>query len=366
MELIKCPICGEMYSATYPRCPFCEEDGDRPRKLEFKPRRRIADKNKAQSARGALILVLALVLGLLGWYLFGGNIARDGKTPDNTPEPQDQTEPSRPANNPNTSDDPFYEPQPTDPADGTGDAEPVDGGQDNEPQPTVEPDPEPQPADENVDVSNAKLNRSDFTLSGVGDSFRVKVSGTEATPHWSIDNANVASIRADGTVTAVANGNTTLRCRVGTRELTCIVRVNGTGKTAASADGPTAAEEPSNTSSGQNTATNTGGQNTSTSTGTQGNAAHVDASALSVKTNYGTTLQKDPDTGYPDCTVRIGGDPVSLKVVGTDVPVTSWTSDKPSVVTVDENGRLTPVSSGTAHVIIKIGDVEIICIIRVR
>ena len=29
MDLIKCPVCGEKYSSSYRRCPFCEEE-DRP------------------------------------------------------------------------------------------------------------------------------------------------------------------------------------------------------------------------------------------------------------------------------------------------------------------------------------------------
>ena len=92
----------------------------------------------------------------------------------------------------------------------------------------------------------------------------------------------------------------------------------------------------------------------------------MDASSLDVKTNYGTKLQKDPGTGYPDCTVHIGGDPITLVVTGTNVPVSGWTSDKESVVTIDNNGKLTPVSSGTAHVTATVGDAKITCIIRVR
>ncbi|MBE7003113.1 MAG: hypothetical protein E7425_02350 [Ruminococcaceae bacterium] len=384
MDLIKCPICGEMYSSTYHSCPFCEEDGESVRGARKKKTRgrRIADKNKALSARGGLIVVVVLVLGLLSWYLFGDSIVRGGKAPASTTGQSDNL-PAVPASNVGEATDPFFQPSdetvPTDDTPAIPGTEPENGGTEpgvTEPdgtQGTSAVEPVPVTEDENVDVSNAKLNREDFTLSGVGDSFRVKVSGTEATPHWSIDNANVAALSPDGTVTAAANGSTKLRCRVGSRELVCIVRVTNTGKTAAPAEAPTSVEpitptEPpapgtaSQTPSGseQQTSSGTTAQTPSTTT------THVDASSLKVKTNYGTTLQKDPDTGYPDCTVYIGGDPIALQISGTDVPVSSWTSDKESVVKVASDGKLTPISKGTAHVVAKVGDATITCIIRVR
>ena len=366
MDLIRCPQCGEQYSSSYPRCPFCEEEDDSgSRRLKYKPRRRIADKQKAQSARGGMIVVLVAVLALLSWYLFGDSIAGRGKTdePGDTPGTVN-TEPTVPANNPDAS-DPFFEDPNGGSGDPSGEENPPDTGESTEPQP---------PMVENVDVSGAQLNRDDFTLGYEGETYTVRLSGTEAKPTWSIDNPNVATIAADGTVTAVANGNTTLHCKVGNRDLTCTVRVRNTGKTAEAASAPMVAEpiqptEPAapgtQTPSTPSTPT-PGTQTPSTPSTPTPSTTHVDAGSLSVKTNYGTVLKKDPGTGYPDCTVRIGGDPITLSIVGTDVPVSSWTSDKTSVVEVASNGHLTPVSAGTAHVTAKVGDAEITCIIRVR
>ena len=228
MDLIKCPVCGEMYSSSYPHCPFCEEDGDSGRKVKYKPKRRVANRQKALSARGGMVVVLVLVLALLSWYLFGDNIIHRGEQP--TPEQEDPhsgTEQAVPAGPSKLTDDP----------------EPSGGGENvTDPVQTTDPvtvtDPEPvtPPVDTNVDVSGAKLNRDDFTLSYAGEKFTIKLSGTTATPTWSIDNANVASIGTDGTVTAIANGNTTVHCKVGSRDLTCTVRMRGTGQTAAKAD----------------------------------------------------------------------------------------------------------------------------------
>ena len=78
--------------------------------------------------------------------------------------------------------------------------------------------------DANVDVSGAQLNRKDFTLSR-GEKFTMKVSGTTATPRWDVDDPNVAVVNENGVVTGVGGGTTTLHCKVGDRDLTCIVRV---------------------------------------------------------------------------------------------------------------------------------------------
>ncbi|MBO4914435.1 MAG: Ig-like domain-containing protein [Oscillospiraceae bacterium] len=374
---IKCPECGEMYSSTYRRCPFCEEDGEGERRLAYGPKRRVIDRNKQPSALGWIIAVAVLVVGLVGWYVFGGNIAGRGSKPasgKNDVQITDQ-QPAVPVSNPGTGTSSAV-PADSAPTNASGEETPgtTDASGEGGAQPIGVEQPTPDP-EENVDVSGAKLNREDFTLSGVGDSFTVKVSGTEATPHWSIDNANVASLSPDGTVTAVANGRTTLRCKVGSRELTCIVRVNNTGRTAEPAAAPTSVEPvtptapatPGTSAASPSGSSGSASQSTSQPSPTPTpSSTHVDASSLKVKTNYGTTLQKDPDTGYPDCTVRIGGDPIALKISGTDVPVSSWTSDKPSVVEVSADGKLTPVSAGTAHVTAVVGDAEIICIIRVR
>ena len=94
------------------------------------------------------------------------------------------------------------------------------------PQPTTQPpatntDPN---TDANVDVSGAQLNRKDFTLSR-GEKFTVKLSGTTAVPRWDVDDPNVAVIDENGVVTGIGGGTTKLHCKVGDRDLTCIVRV---------------------------------------------------------------------------------------------------------------------------------------------
>ena len=69
------------------------------------------------------------------------------------------------------------------------------------------------------------LSRTDFTLEP-GQSFQVTVSGAASTPAWSIADTAVATVSADGTVSHVGAGQTTLTCMVDGQTLTCSVRCN--------------------------------------------------------------------------------------------------------------------------------------------
>lgn len=378
MDLIKCPECGEMFSSSYPRCPFCEEDGASSRKIKYTPRRRIADKQKALSARGGLIVVLVLVLALLGWYLFGGKkpeqpVSGTDKPPVNTDQP------AIPASNP-AANDPFYEPDASAPADGeTGGETDTTGGEGADAQAAVEPTPVAQPVeDENVDVSNAKLNHTDVTLGYEGEKFTLKLTGTEATPHWSIENGNVVSMTADGVVTARANGRTTIHCKAGTRDLTCIVRVNGTGKTAGSADAPTVIEAvtPTAPAAPGTTATTapttpttpTAPAETTPSTPSTSSATTSVSGSLHLKTNVTGELPRDHDTNKYDITVK-SGNPDSIRLIVYDddkkeIKI-NWTSADTSVATISDDGRITTVGRGKTLITGTVGDKKVECIVRV-
>lgn len=205
MDLIKCPRCGEMYSSSYRRCPFCEEE-DRPRKVASKRGHHGAEKKKTHSARGPFIAVLLVVLALLSWYLFGGKFME--RIADAPKDPIENTDP-----------------QPVDPTPEVPDgSDPV--ADPDAPTPPVVDDPTPE--DPTPDVSGAKLNREDFTLNA-GESFQMTVSGTTAAPTWSIKNSAVATVSESGVVKGVGAGDTTVYAKVGDRTLECIVRVKGGG-----------------------------------------------------------------------------------------------------------------------------------------
>lgn len=212
MDLEKCPRCGEEYSSSYRRCPFCEEE-ERPRKVKNKMRsgHRVTEKKKTYSGRGALIIVLLLVLALLTWVLFGEKIvARFAKSEEPEPPVEDVTPP------PEVTDDPFYDPSV---GDGTG-----EGTNADDPNAVVPPTVDHPSVNENTDVSNAKLSSEDFTLK-VGESTQLKVTGTDAAAVWSSRDPTVAVVGNSGLVTAINPGTTTITATVGGKTLEGIARV---------------------------------------------------------------------------------------------------------------------------------------------
>lgn len=246
MDLIKCPRCGEEFSPSYRKCPFCEE-GDHPRRAKYngsKPTgRRVTGKKQTYSARGAMAGVLVVVLVLLGWALFGDRLISNRADDDR--------------NSPNTEQN-----------------------------------------DTNLPVNSGE-NATDNT-------------GTDAN-----GDANVDVTDPDGGTPPDITGN------------------DGSG-------------DPGGT---------TGTDDGSTATPT------VDPAALSVKTNVGTTLPKDV-TGNYDCTIGVN-ESIRLSIGGTDAAVT-WSVADSSILSVSEDGRLSPVKTGTTTVTATVGGVALNITVRVK
>ena len=217
MNLLKCPRCGEEYSPSYRRCPFCEE-GDHPRKIKYNSSkqsggRRVSDKKQTQSVRGAMAAVLVVVLLLLSWSLFGDKIvakitpADDGNTPGvqddvNTPDDSNTNTDDPNANNgdttdPNTGD----EPNANDPANGSDTT-------------ATNPGTTTTPSTGNFDCTIKP-----------SETIRLSVSGTDAAAAWAVADASVLSISADGLITPAKVGTTTVTATVGGAVLTITVRI---------------------------------------------------------------------------------------------------------------------------------------------
>ena len=75
--------------------------------------------------------------------------------------------------------------------------------------------------------STLSLNREDMTMPAGGTPFQLKVSGTTSAVTWSIADASIATIDADGTVHFLKKGTTTATATVDGQTLQCIVRVTG-------------------------------------------------------------------------------------------------------------------------------------------
>ena len=67
----------------------------------------------------------------------------------------------------------------------------------------------------------------------------------------------------------------------------------------------------------------------------------MDASALSIKTNVGTTLPKDGNGNF-DCTIK-SSETIRLSVSGTDAAAT-WAVADASVLSISADGLITPAS----------------------
>ena len=223
MEMRKCDVCGEEYSATYRSCPFCEEQAAIRRGKPIHRRSSDFRNRRGGHALGVLALLLTLVvLGAGAVYFFGDNIAQDlgMREPVNTETLASQEQDVPP--------DTGADEDPAGPADGVmpsvgdEDTEPADGGT-----------PPSTPV---------SLSSSDFTLdASKGLQNTLTASGGSGEYTWSSADTSVATVSADGTVTGVGNGNTEVTVTDGFTTATCIVRIKGiTAGTTAPTGGATA------------------------------------------------------------------------------------------------------------------------------
>lgn len=204
MDLIKCPVCGEKYSSSYRRCPFCEEE-DRPRKVSGKRRggHHVAERKHTHSARGPLIAVLLVVLVIFSWYLFGGKFMEK------------------------IQEDRANDVENVDPA-------PVDPTPDEPAPPVVEPEPETPTVDPaaltvgtNVGTTLKKddSGRFDCTIR-MSDSIQLILRGTDAAVTWSSEDTSVVTVSADGKLKPVKAGTANVTASVGGATVRCVVRIN--------------------------------------------------------------------------------------------------------------------------------------------
>lgn len=305
MEMRKCDVCGEEYSATYRSCPFCEEN-EAIRK--GKPmHRHTSDFRNRRGGHAFGVLALVFVLLLLGVgtvYFFGENIAQmlGMREPSNveTLGNQDSDDPSSHTPDSNGSD--------------TGDPEPdAEGGV----MPSIDDDTgdNPDKTDGNAPATPPStpvaLSSSDFTLNAASSlQNTLKVSGGSGEYTWSSADTSVATVSENGIVTGVGNGSTEITVTDGFTSATCIVRVKGI---------------------------------TSTTTPPSGS----------------TTLSLNRE----DMTMP-AGETFQLKVSGTSSPVT-WSIADTSIASVDADGTVHFLKKGTTTATATVDGATLQCIVRV-
>jgi uncharacterized protein YjdB len=165
-----------------------------------------------------------------------------------------------------------------------------------------------------VAVSSITLDKSSLELTEGETATLVATvkpdNATDKTVTWTSDKASVATVDANGKVTAVAEGTATITAKAGDKTATCSVTVKKN----------TVAVE----------------------------SVTLDKSSLELTEGETATL-----------TATVKPDNATNKTV-------TWSSDKTSVATVDANGKVTAVAEGTATITAKAGDKTATCSVTVK
>lgn len=304
-----CPQCGEEYSDTYKRCPFCEEEEAlrTGKPLRRKGGKRLENRHRG-GVGGVMLLVSAVVILMVVGYIFFGDEAEDmlgirtdpedgggvtqviqiNDSPDSVPNAPTGGQKSTPEGG---AEDAGAAPE-TDGTDAGADAG-ADGQGDS--QDALPEDSEgPQPL---------AISQESMTINA-GETARLTTTGGTGAVVWATSNEHIATVDG-GAVTGAAGGTVNITATAGEETVVCQVTING---------------EP-----------------------------WVSDVKLSLNKTDFTLPSGDPD--------------VQMKVKGTDSPVT-WTSNKTSVVTVSESGVVKRVGKGTAEITASVDGQTLTCIVR--
>lgn len=345
--VVRCPNCGEDYSITYRRCPFCDEKNDSSSRrstgdtvdlrdepdydfddfddFEETPRRK-GGKRLATAGGGGggwnplriIGTVICLIIILAAIWVVVTQIMPLVTGKQTTPSAAPSSEPSTAVTAPASQ---LPSALPSDTATGA----PVIGGQSPVPgastAPSAAPAPSMAPATSQPASSPTgfSLSRSDFTLNGAGDKWTLKAtftpSGTSAYLSWKSENTGVATVNESGTVTAVGKGTTNIIATMdGGYSQTCIVRVNeGDGSSAPSSAAPST----------------------------------------------------DPTLNKVDFTCYSAGEKVQMSVSGAS-GTPSWSIGNTGVATVSDSGLVTAVGPGDTKLTCTVDGKTLTCMVRCR
>lgn len=310
MAMKRCPICGENYSDTYKSCPFCEEEAALQRGNQLHRGGKGGKRASSGKKRGqpnllspVLVILILIMAALLVYLLFGDKIAdklMSDQTKDPTTEEVTPAPPTLDGNEDGTAPEVGTDTDGQNGADGTGDSD-------------AQTDLSALP--ETLTMSYLGSPKTEFTMS-VGDApIPLTASGGSGSYTWSSSDESIATVDADGKVSAVAAGQATITVTDGSGKGTCMVRVKG------------------------GTA---GGQTTTTT----------------------TPASSAPKLSSTDFTTRVGDPNVQLKVSGTSSSVT-WASKNTGIATVSGSGVVKAVAAGTTTITATVDGKVLECIVRV-
>ena len=242
-----------------------------------------------------------------------------------------------------------------------------------------------------LDITSAILNTGE-TLTLIAT---VKPdNATNKTVTWSSSNSSVATVDANGKVTAVAQGTVTITAKAGDKTATCTVTVmkgnvpvesltldkssleltEGETATLIATVKPDNATDKTVTWSSSNPWVATVDQNGQITAVRAGEATIT--ATVGGKYAYCTLIVKNKEIAVESITL----DKTSLELFegefamlyATVLPwnapdkTVTWTSSNPSVATVDQNGRVTALHEGTAAITAKAGDKTATCTVFVK
>lgn len=347
-DVVQCEFCGEYYSVTYKRCPFCDEiraeqdqaNGGSARSAGKSASsaksggKRIAPPTGSSSSSGTssgggrsggnrggggssfnvlrvigvaipLVLIVAaiyIIITVLGPMITAGK----GEDPNSTPPSQSQS--ASPAPSQSASVPPSQSPAtPSDP-----NAPPIPSGG---------PVPSDTPGTGGTtgaggttgtagNVTGITLDKSDFTLTA-NESWKINAtlspSGASGTITWSVDNPDALRVAQDGTVTNINSSSSRVTVNVtatcGNVSATCIVRC-AAGSTPASPE-PSGSPSPSPSPSTSPSAS----PSPSTS---PGGGTLSPGPARVANTGTGLRVRSGPGTNYEAVASLVDGDDVQI------------------------------------------------------
>ena len=311
MSLIKCNKCGEVYSDSYKKCPFCVEDEEYYNgKVKKRGHRQMEKRKKAPSVVGPVLVLAVLVLaGILVWA-FAGDTVRGWFGGDKQPEDVDP---------------------------GTTQTQPVNTPVDNEP------------------VVKALALDHMSLLMAPGESEKLTATGgAEESYQWITSDSGVLKVSDDGTVSALTEGSAVVTVTCGEESVACAITVQKKADTTTNTpDNGTTTNKPDTNKPDTTNKPNNGNTNTSSS-----------LKNLKIKTEYGIDLAAREDGVY-DITMQSSEKTCQLTLEGiTGTP--TWKSSNTNVVKVSSDGKLERVGKGEATVTITLGSATAEILVRVN
>lgn len=214
MDNLTCNRCGEEYSSTYRRCPFCQEiAAERRGRPMYRHGKRLSKKERMAGAGGVMKLVALAVVACVALVIFFGDDLsqfmgirtnhQNDKNPQHDVQPPVSDHSQSGGNTPDTSTDPNT---PDDSGNGEGESESESGGED-------------------IVIQPLTLSQTAITIPA-GETARITAEGGSGEIVWTSSNEEIATV-SDGSITGVAGGTVTITATTGEEIVTCTVTVTG-------------------------------------------------------------------------------------------------------------------------------------------